>query len=214
MALQAKAQEIKELQDSLEALRERLADEMQQAAHHRAALAAAPQKLRQKLGAMAPGLVGERKFLLPEVDEPDAEPDAELAAKASFIERVLKRWKQQELGAAWYAWVIFVKNQKQLVRSAAKVVGHWLNRALALAFETWHEHANMQARMRGILKRIAERWLHRDVAVAFLSWKENSDRQKRAEYITGRILRHWTHRTSAAAFDSWHGHAQEQVTCS
>ena len=76
--------------------------------------------------------------------------------------------------------------QKQVMKSAAKVVGHWLHRGLALAYETWHEHAHAQARMRGILKRIAERWLHRDVAVSFMSWKENADKQKRAEYITSR----------------------------
>jgi hypothetical protein len=222
--LQAKAQEVKEVQELLENAQARLADEMEQAALQKAALAAAPQKLRQKLGALAPGMLPAPpntpteggRFLLPKDgmdgnDEDGEDQDAEMLAKIKFIDRVLKRWKLQEVGSAFDTWRSFVKSQQQLMKSAAKVVGHWLHRGLALAYETWHAHAHAQARMRGILKRIAERWLHRDVAVAFMSWKENADKQKRAEYITGRILRHWTHRTSAAAFDSWHEHAQEQV---
>ena len=55
--LQAKAQEVKEVQELLESAQVRLADEMEQAALQKAALAAAPQKLRQKLGALVPGML-------------------------------------------------------------------------------------------------------------------------------------------------------------
>ena len=145
--LQAKAQEVKEVQELLESAQVRLADEMEQAALQKAALAAAPQKLRQKLGALVPGMLPAPpntpaeggRFLLPKDgmdgnDEDGEDQDAEMLAKIKFIDRVLKRWKLQEVGSALDTWRSFVKKQKRAEYITGRILRHWTHRTSAAAF--------------------------------------------------------------------------------
>ena len=155
--LQAKAQEVKEVQELLESAQVRLADEMEQAALQKAALAAAPQKLRQKLGALVPGMLPAPpntpaeggRFLLPKDgmdgnDEDGEDQDAEMLAKIKFIDRVLKRWKLQEVGSALDTWRSFVKKQKRAEYITGRILRHWTHRTSAAAFDSWHEHTQEQ----------------------------------------------------------------------
>ena len=67
--------------------------------------------------------------------------------------------------------------QKQVMKSAAKVVGHWLHRSLAFAFDSWKENADKQKRAEYITGRILRHWTHRTSAAAFDSWHEHTQEQ-------------------------------------
>jgi protein SFI1 len=121
-------------------------------------------------------------------------------------DRILRRFQNRTVSAAFNAWRDKTRDQKQLRYNLQKLVARWQRLQLAAPFHDWQSSVDEVRGNRRVLRRAMHRMTRVAVAGAFARWKHNfleAKAQATALVSADRILRRLLNRAITAAFSAW-----------
>ena len=131
------------------------------------------------------------------------EAKAERTRLDNLFKKVVGRFKNKMLAAAWAAWKQHVEESQRLRGSAHKVVARMTRVKMAGAFAGWASSFNSARAQQATATKVLGRICNMKMAAALSGWQSALTAAKTRRTILTRVLAKMLNRCMSAAFDAW-----------
>ena len=116
--------------------------------------------------------------------------------------KVIFRWKQGHLSAAFLAWQSKCTTRKHML-TACKIVRRWSKMELAVAYGHWAEYVRKQLALWELTEQVLMKWKLKVARQVWLTWHKVHANLSRFKRLLGKIMLCWNKRILSRAWRTW-----------